>query len=159
MRRLRSLMPRRSRPCRHRVGFRSISCLLRVHTAAEAVETQMVSAQSVGVYTESVRSPQEHEQIVTNVPGCSIGVVAALTSPCVRVIEPWSCSRLTNFWKTQNDIFLKHPCDFNSGCLKTAMRNTLESLVDLHLVEILPKRLHLPSDSSNKTILRNVICR
>ncbi len=40
-----------------------LSCLLRVHTQAEAVETQMVSAQSVGAHTESAGSPQEHEQV------------------------------------------------------------------------------------------------
>ena len=40
-----------------------LSCLLRVHTPAEAVETQMVSAQSEGVHTESAGSPQEHEQV------------------------------------------------------------------------------------------------
>jgi hypothetical protein len=38
------------------------SCLLRVHTPVEAVETQMVSAQSVNVYTGSACSPQEHER-------------------------------------------------------------------------------------------------
>ena len=39
------------------------SCLPRVHTPAEAVEKQMVSAQSVGVHAKSACSPQQHEQV------------------------------------------------------------------------------------------------
>jgi hypothetical protein len=43
------------------------SCPLCVHTPAEAVETQMVAAQSVGVHTDSACSPQEHKQVIFSV--------------------------------------------------------------------------------------------
>ncbi len=96
-------------------------------------------------------------QIVTHVIGSSIGIVATLAGP--SVIKPRRCPCLPYFRRPYNDSPLKHPCDCNGGCLQQTVRHTVESLIILRLVEVLPERLLLPSDSCTRNTEINVKCR
>ncbi len=160
-----------------------LSCILAAPSPVEAVETQRVSAHSVCVSAESAWSHQAHKIwcISTLTPAVMcVGLWRRRAGPslleetgrlgstsCCRgsgssrpsVIEPRRCPCLPNFRQPHNDIPLKHLCDFNGGCLQQMVCHTLEYLTILHLVEILPERLLLQSDSCARNTNINVKSR
>ncbi len=98
-------------------------------------------------HVSPVRLDTRGQIVITHVTGSIIGIMIVATLAGPSVIEPRRCPWLPNFQQPHNDIPLKHPCDFNCGCMHQTVRHTLESLIILHLVEVLPERLLLPSDS------------
>ncbi len=69
---------------------------------------------------------------------------------------PRRCPCLPKFWQSHNNIPLKHSCDFNGGRLQQTVCHILESLITLHLVEVQPECLLLPSDSCARNTDINV---